>query len=90
MRLQEKVFSVESEIQDLEIVLRRYERSTGFCTVLLTLKDVGPGPSWRALLNQAFGWTFEGAVGVLVGLFFILLGVMFLTYLAGQVKRENA
>jgi hypothetical protein len=26
-------------------------------------------------------------VGVLVGLFFVLLGVMFLTYLAGQVKR---
>jgi hypothetical protein len=89
LALQEKVFSVESEIQELEIVLRRYERSTGFCTVLLTLKDVGPGPSWRALLNQAIGWTFTGSVGVLVGLFFVLLGVMFLTYLAGQVKRGN-
>jgi len=89
LALQEKVFSVESEIQELEIVLRRYERSTGFCTVLLTLKDVGPGPSWRALLNRAFGWTFERAVGVMVAVFFILLGLMFLTYLAGQVKREK-
>jgi hypothetical protein len=89
LSLQEKVFGVESEIQDLEISIRRYEERTGFCTVLLTLKDVGPGPSWTVLLNRAFGWTFEWSVGALVSVFFVLLGVMFLLWLVNQAKTAG-
>jgi hypothetical protein len=86
LALQEKIFEVEKALQDVGLQISRYETPDGFCAVLLTLKDIGPGPSALALAGRALGWTMAWCFGLLTTLFFILLGLMVLLWLAGKAK----
>lgn len=86
LNLQEKIFNLEKEIEDLGIEIGQFEGATGLCTVLLTLKEIGPGPSLLALGFRAFDWTLGTCAALLAWLFFGSLAWLFFLWLVGKAK----
>lgn len=70
LNLQDKIFDLEKQIQDMGIQINQYEGATGLCTVLLTLKEKGPLPSPWWLGLWAFQWTANACLGLLPWFFF--------------------
>jgi hypothetical protein len=90
LALQEKIFGMEKALQDLGLEIGRYETSGGFCTVLFSFKDIGPGPSSLVLAARALGWAMAWCFGFLATLFFISLGLLALLWLAGKAKAFHS
>lgn len=67
--LQERIFRIEQQMGDLGLAIGQFEGPTSLCTVLVTLKEVGPAPLFWAFARSAFRW----AVGEFFGCFFFLL-----------------
>lgn len=84
--LQGKIFNLEKEIEDLGIEIGQYESATGFCTALLTLKEIGPGTSPWLLAFAAFDWTLDTCLPLLLWVFFISLALLFINWVVGKAK----
>lgn len=69
LQLQEKIFNIEKQIADLGLSIGQFEGTTSLCTVLVTLKEIGPAPALWAFAWSAFHW----AVGTFFGSLFYLL-----------------
>jgi hypothetical protein len=86
LKLQEKIFNLEKQIGDLGIEIGQFEGATGLCTVLLTLKEIGPGPSPLALGFRALDWAAGTCLTLLTWLFFLSLAWLFFLWLVGKAK----
>ena len=84
--LQGKIFSLEQEIGNLGIEIGQFEGATGFCTALLTLKEIGPGPSPWVLASEAFDWAANTCFYLLGWPFGLSLAWLALLWLAHKVK----
>ena len=63
--LQERIFAVEKQIGDLGLSIGQFEGTTSLCTVLMTLREMGPAPSFWVFAGSAFDWAkglFWGAI----------------------------
>jgi hypothetical protein len=82
--LQERIFKIEQSIGDLGLSIGQFEGPTSLCTVLVTLKEMGPAPAIWVFAAGAFHWT----VGEFFGLLFFLL-FAFLSVLVGAWAVEK-
>lgn len=88
--LQDKIFALEREIGDLGVEISQYEGATGLCTVLMNLKEIGPGPSLWRLAAQALDWAASTCLGWLGWIFLISLGWLVLFFIANKAQALAA
>jgi hypothetical protein len=87
LQLQEKIFSIEKQIADLGLSIGQFEGTTSLCTVLVTLKEVGPAPALWVFAWSAFHW----AVGIFFGsLFYLLFLALVVLVAAWAIEKTKA
>jgi hypothetical protein len=88
--LQDKIFRLEKQIGDMGVEISQYEGATGLCTVLLTLKEIGPGPSIWRLAAQAFDWAAGTCLSWLGWIFLVSIGWLVLLWIANKAQAIGA
>lgn len=87
MELENRILQIEEQIQGLGVRLGEYDAENEFCTVKLTLSESGkiPGIPFAQRLKVAFEWTVTVYAELMMSVFFGLLALSLLAWLAPRV-----